>query len=269
MVALTGFTAPLFVPANHPMRFAKAAASGADAIIIDLEDAVPADEKAEARDSLPQAILGLDVPVYVRINSFETPWFAQDVAICSAANIAGIMLPKTQDAISIAQIQKLANHPLPVIAQIETAIGVANLQDISTSEHLVQLAFGSIDYALDLNCSESRDALLLARSQLVFYSRLANLAAPLDGVTTSLDDADLLKDDSLYASSLGFGGKLAIHPKQIAVIKEAFAPTAPQIKWAKQVLKAAEAANGAAVRLNGQMIDQPVIARASRILKTI
>lgn len=249
--------APLFVPATRPERFAKAAASGADAVIIDLEDAVASTDKVSARDALRSAKGSL----MVRINGSNTPWFADDVLACKALGIAAIMLPKVERVGEIEHLNILSNN-VPIIALIESALGLANARALAASG-VARLAFGSLDFAFDLGCAHEPDALLFARSELVMASRLAGIAAPLDGVTVAIDDAALLQQDSQRAASLGFGGKLCIHPKQIETVLVAFRPSADEIAWAQKIMLAAD--DGVA-NVEGTMVDAPVRLRAQRIL---
>ena len=255
--------APLFVPADRPERFAKAGFSGADAIIIDLEDAVAPDRKTLARaqisrsGALPQNIL-----IYVRLNARFTPWHNEDMAALAALDVAGIVLPKVESAADVEAVAALLKKR-EVIALIETAAGLAAARQIAGAAATTRLAFGSIDFCADLGMAHTREALLMARSELVLASRLGGLPAPLDGVTASLGDAKLAEDDARYAASLGFGGKLCIHPAQIAPVKLGFAPSEAEIAWAARVLAAAE--DGAAA-VDGAMVDAPVRARARRIM---
>src|SRR5215470_2193604 len=171
--------APLFVPADRPDRFAKAAASGADAVIIDLEDAVAPERKAAVRDALSREVLPA-APILLRINAASTEWFAADAAAARALGVDGVLLPKSEGAGDLDKVRAIAG-PLDVVALIESARGVANARTIAAGG-AARLAFGSIDYAVDLGCSHERGALLAARSELVLASRLAGILAPLDGV---------------------------------------------------------------------------------------
>lgn len=254
--------APLFVPATRPDRIAKAARSGADAIIVDLEDAVPESEKVSARAGLSEFLADVPVPVVVRVNAVDSAWFADDIAFVRAMGIPTVMLPKTQSAADIAAI----GGGIAVIGLVETALGVVSLPDICTAPDLLQLAFGSIDYALDAGCTEEREALLLARLSIVTHARARNLAAPLDGVTVSVSDAAMIRSDTEYALRLGFGGKLLIHPQQVAPVLAAMRPSAQQLDWAQRVCAADDASGGAAVLLEGRMIDAPVIKKARQML---
>ena len=147
------------------------------------------------------------------------------------------------------------------IALIESARGLAAARDIARA--CGRLAFGSVDFAADLGCAHTREALLLARLELVLASRLAGLPAPLDGVTTAIHDDALVESDARHAAELGFGGKLLIHPKQVAAALRGFAPGEAEIAWARRVLAAG---GDGAVAVDGMMIDAPVRLRAERIL---
>lgn len=256
MSALDTIVAPLFVPANQPGRFAKAAASGADAIILDLEDAVSADEKASARANLTADLGGL--PVLVRINAAGTPWHADDLAAVARLPLAGIMLPKAEDGAVVSRVGEVHR----VVALIESARGIAHARELAALEGVARLAFGSIDYAADLGCAHEREALLGARTELVLASRLAGLPQPIDGVTAEFRDDARSSDDARYARSLGFAGKLAIHPAQIAAIVQGFLPSEQEIAWAARVL----AGGDGAVAIDGMMVDEPVRIRARQIL---
>jgi citrate lyase subunit beta/citryl-CoA lyase len=262
--------APLFVPATRPERFLKAAHSGADAIIIDLEDAVAAAEKEEARARLAAFDLAtLPVPVYVRTNASNTQWFVDDLDAIARMAVAGIVLPKTETEDDLRDVAERSGEALPVIGLIETAVGVNGLPQLGQASNLAQMAFGSIDFALDIGARHQRDSLLLTRSALVLHARAARLPAPLDGVTVAISDAGALAADCDHAAALGFGGKLAIHPGQIEAIRTAFRPSAEEVAWARKVLSAEADAAGAAVKLDGAMIDAPVAERARRILARV
>lgn len=262
MTGLSQITVPLFVPGNRPERFEKAAASGADAIIIDLEDAVPADAKDIARKSLSTRFP--DVPVLIRINGEGTPWHAEDIAAVSAVPaVAGIVVPKAELAGGLATLA--GESRIPVLALIETARGLSQARDIAALVGIERLVFGSVDFCADLGCAHTREALLAARSELVLASRLAQLAAPVDGVTTSIDDTELAASDARHALELGFGAKLAIHPRQIQAIWSGLRPQQSEIDWANKVL----ASGAGATAVEGAMVDEPVRIRARAILARV
>jgi citrate lyase subunit beta/citryl-CoA lyase len=253
---------PLFVPADRPERYAKAVSSGADAVIIDLEDAVAPAAKIAARNALCRpGALPAGADIYIRVNGSQTPWHEADLAAVSGLKIAGVMVPKAE---SPAQME-IVSACLPgvlLIALIETAAGLAAARALARVPNVARLAFGSIDFCADVGMMHQRDALLTARAELVLASRLAALTAPLDGVTEAINDPVLTENDATYARTLGFGGKLCIHPNQIIAARRGFAPSAAEIAWARRVLAAA--GEGAAA-VDGAMIDAPVRIRAARI----
>jgi citrate lyase subunit beta/citryl-CoA lyase len=258
----------LFVPAQRPERFDKALASGADAVILDLEDAVPPAEKDAARDAVTRWLHGHEASpspqILVRINASETPQHAADVAACQHG-VHGVVLPKSERESELARLAR----DLPGVALlplIETALGFAAVADLAHALQVQRLVFGSIDFQLDLGIDGEGEELLYFRSQLVLQSRLAGLAAPVDGVSTVLDDVQRVHAEALRARRFGMGAKLCIHPRQVEPVHRAFAPTPVQIDWARRVLAAAEGAGGAAVALDGAMVDRPVILRAQALL---
>jgi citrate lyase subunit beta/citryl-CoA lyase len=248
--------APLFVPGDRPERFAKAAASAADAVIIDLEDAVAPARKQAARQALVTDFT--DKPVFVRINGPDTPWHEEDVRALEQLSIAGIIFPKAEN---ITELSRLAGAH-GIIALIETVAGLAEARAIARSGQVRRLAFGSVDFAADLGCDHDREALAAARAEILLASRLASLPAPLDGVTTRLDDLSVSRDDARYARRLGFGGKLCIHPAQVPVVLDGFRPSEEEVAWARQVLET----DAGATSVDGAMVDEPVRVRARSIL---
>lgn len=253
----------LFVPGNRPERFSKACAAGADAVIVDLEDAVPFAEKAVARAALA-AWLSADYPVLIRINAADTEWFADDLALCGLPGVAGIVLSKAENVSDIALVERAG--AAAILPLIESAAGFGNLRAIAQASRVQRLLFGSIDLQLDLGISGEREELLYFRSKLVLVSRLAGIAAPVDGVSTAIDDAQRLVDDATHARKMGFGGKLCIHPQQVGHVNGCFRASGDEIAWARRVLEAASRAQGAVVALDGKMIDRPVILQAEKIL---
>ena len=259
------FSLPLFVPADRPERYPKAMAAGADCIIIDLEDAVAPADKIQARNMLFNALSGMDGSdtIVVRINPYGSVWHGDDVAFIRRCKIAGVMLPKTESSSGLRSVKDALGHHVPVIALIESAAGIAAARKIATRAH--QLAFGSIDFASDVGCSHTRDALLLARSELVIASRNAGRPQPIDGVTTNIRDEATVEDDARYAASLGFGGKLLIHPAQVAAARRGLAPSDSDVSWARKVVDASSGSG--AIAVDGSMVDAPVLARAHNILQ--
>jgi citrate lyase subunit beta / citryl-CoA lyase len=254
----------LFVPGDRPERFDKAWSVGAGTVIIDLEDAVAPAAKAAARSSIAQW-LDAARPVAVRINAANTEWFQEDLHLCRHPGVGAVMLPKAEDAAEIGAVRSTAPDAA-VLPLVESARGFANAQALASAPGVLRLVFGSIDFQLDLGIQGEGEELLFFRSQLVLVSRLAGIAAPVDGVSMALSDPEALRAEVLRARRLGFGAKLCIHPRQVAVVESGFAPSPEERAWAMRVLEAADRAGGAAVALDGQMIDKPVVLRARALL---
>jgi citrate lyase subunit beta/citryl-CoA lyase len=254
----------LFVPGDRPDRFEKAARSGADRNILDLEDAVGAADKARARASVAQWFAGGGRGI-VRINGADTPWFADDIAMALSSPIDGLMLPKACAA-SVAALSGLMSGKGRAIALIESVAGVVEIHAVASSPVVCRLAFGSVDFALDSGMAGDGEETNAVRAALILASRYAGLPAPIDGVATALDDAAGLARDVERARRFGFGAKLAIHPRQIAAINAGFLPSEKEVAWARGVLASAAASGDGAKAFGGEMIDRPVIERARRIV---
>ena len=271
----------LFVPANRPDRYGKALASGADAVIVDLEDAVAPAAKTQARDTLAdwlaqQANLQANQQdkLWVRINAADTEWYADDVRCFANAPIAGIVLPKADDCDAIRNIAQHFVGPRSrsrLLPLIETAVGIAQMRDIARAQHVERLVFGSIDLQVDLGiqCEPQESELTHLRVEMVIASRLANIAQPVDGVTTTFDDLPFLEHAVSRARRIGFGAKLCIHPRQVEMVNQGFLPNAEEIVWARAVMAAVKQSDGGAISLNGKMIDKPVIMQAEKFLRLI
>jgi citrate lyase subunit beta/citryl-CoA lyase len=254
--------APLFVPATRLDRLSKAAQSGADAIIIDLEDAVAAKDKVAARDALTTAELP-PLPVILRINGAGTAWFEDDLRMTAVGRFAAVMLPKSENAATIAGMGAYLGAGLAVLALVETARGIANLGEIVAAPGVRRLVFGSVDFSADIGCAHEPESLLFARAQIVLAARLGGLAAPIDGVTLAVDDEAAAEIDARRAAALGFSGKLCIHPRQVAPVLRGFSPAPAELAWAEEVLAAS---SDGAVAVGGTMIDAPVRRRAEQIV---
>lgn len=256
----------LFVPADRPERFMKAASAGADAIIIDLEDAVPPASKDLARRGLPEGLASLpaETPIFLRVNGIGTPWHGADIEMATALRVAGIVLPKAESAADIGAVRNHLAETTVLVALVETARGLSAVDEIAAA--CDRVAFGSVDFAADLGCAHSREPLLFARSRIVVAARLAGHARPIDGVTLSIKDEAATEDDARHAAALGFAGKLLIHPAQIAAARRGLSPSADDIVWAERV--ASSAGDGAARAVDGVMVDGPVLARAQNILRS-
>lgn len=255
--------APLFVPADRSELFAKAPRSGADAIILDLEDAVSRDNKDAARAALRCDFT--DLPIIVRINPPGTPWHDADLAAVAALPVAGLMLPKSEDPALLANLAGTLGPDTSLLALIESAAGLAAARAIAAVPGVTHLVFGSIDFCADIGAAHQREVLLPTRSELVLAARLAGISAPIDGVTARLDDLADTHSDAAHARALGMSGKLCIHPRQVAEVKRAFAPSEDEIRWAERVL----ASGDGATTVDGAMVDEPVRLRARAILAAV
>jgi citrate lyase subunit beta/citryl-CoA lyase len=261
----------LFVPGNRPERFGKALASGADAVVIDLEDAVQPHAKGAARDAITRwsetAAEEARARVVVRVNDARSNDVDEDLRMLQACGLAVAMLPKAESAGQIALVRDRVPGAR-VLALIETARGVANVHEVARAEGVSRLVFGTLDYALDLDLDivDASDGLSHAASVLALASRVADLPAPVAGVTPQIDDEPRLLSDLAWARRHGFGAKLCIHPAQVQPIHEALTPDASAVDWARRVL-AAEAASPGAAQLDGRMIDLPVVLQARRLLQ--
>lgn len=255
----------LYVPGNRPERFDKALAAGADAVIVDFEDAVPPGEKEAARAAV-SAWLSASKPVLVRVNAANTEWFEPDLAACDAAGVAGIVLPKA-GAIEARVITLCRRRGIPLYPIVETAAGMAQVESVAATPGVRCIMFGTVDFQFELGLDGDGDELVYYRSRLVLASKNAGIQPPVDGPCTSWEDTALLQADCLRVRKLGFGGKLCIHPKQVAGVNAAFSPSEAEVAWARKVLDAAQRSGGAAVAVDGRMIDRPVILKAEQIIE--
>jgi citrate lyase subunit beta/citryl-CoA lyase len=258
----------LFVPGSRPDRFAKACAAGAHAVVIDLEDSVAAADKIAARTAVAAWVTPAQ-PVLVRVNVATSEWFRDDLKLGGKPGISGVLLPKAE---RIEDIRLVAEHfgpAVPILPQIETAQGFLSAREMAGTKGVQRLLFGSIDFQLDLGMSAEEDELLYFRSRIVLISRLAGIQSPVDGVTTDIDSPERIRADTLRAKRMGFGAKMCIHPKQVPLVNECFAPTAEEEAWARRVVEASEAVHGGATSVDGKMVDRPVLARAEKILEVV
>jgi (S)-citramalyl-CoA lyase len=262
----------LFVPATRPERFSKALASGADAVIIDLEDAVERENKEKARRNLADFAGGNPAAKFlIRVNDATTPWFEYDMAVCGRLeNVSGILLPKAE---TVGQVTAALAAGKPVLPIIESARGVLALGEIAAVAGVDRLSFGSLDLMLDLGTvPDTEGATLLLnhiRCQILLQSRVHGLAAPLDGVYPNFADQAGLARLAGQVRDMGFGGMLCIHPAQVATIHAAFAPAPADVEWAGRVVAQADATGSSAFKVDGKMVDLPVIERARRILAAV
>ena len=273
--ALASARSFLFVPANRPERYAKALASGADAVIIDLEDAVAPDSKAQALQTLVQSFGELDTAqrhrLLVRINAAGTPWYAGDLAALRglvSQGLGGIMVSKAESAAVLAEVAAHAGSSCALVPLVESVAGLDAVDALAACPRAARLAFGHLDFQADagLACDVGELELIPVRLALVLASRRAGLAAPVDGISPGMQDAQQLSLDAARSRRCGFGGKLCIHPAQAAVVNAAFSPSEAELDWAQRVQAAFEAAGGGVFSLDGRMVDAPVLRLAQLTL---
>jgi citrate lyase subunit beta/citryl-CoA lyase len=268
----------LFAPASHERHAAKAVSgeAGADAVILDLEDAVRPEDKPAARARIRRLLPG-KVPVWVRINAMATAHAYADMVAVVAPGLAGVVMPKVESGTEVAmadwllrQLERAAGLPDGTVAlmpSVETARGLAAVRDMATGRAR-QIMFGALDFSLDAGMAPAagRDGLLWARAQLVIACRATGMLPPIDTVYPELTNQAGLAEEAAQARRLGFAGKACVHPSQVPVVHAAFAPTTEEVAWARRVLEAFAAAGEGAIRVDGQLVDEPVVARARQII---
>jgi citrate lyase subunit beta / citryl-CoA lyase len=254
----------LFVPATRPERVAKAQASGAHQVIVDLEDAVAPADKDAARAEV--AALSVEGGCLVRINGPGTPFHDDDLAaIAGLGWVTGVVVPKVGSGDDLAAVSSRLPDGVALLPLIESAVAIRAVDDIADGG-ATRLLLGSADYSADLGVEPGAEVLAYPRSRLVVASAAAGLAPPVDGPALRLDDPAGLAAEAALARSLGFTGKLCIHPAQVGPVNDAFAPRPDEVAWARDLLEAAEAAGTGVFVHDGTMVDAPVLRRARRIL---
>jgi citrate lyase subunit beta / citryl-CoA lyase len=254
----------LFAPGHNAKLLGRVFEAGADAVMLDLEDAVPPDAKDTARAMVAEALA--DRPAWVRVNAARTELCQADLAAVGGRAF-GIRIPKTEAADDVRWVAERAPGK-PIICAIESARGVLAAAEIAAVPGVRHLAMGGVDLQHDLNAGNGNLQTLYVRSHLVVVSRAAGLEPPIDSVWPRLEDEAGLREQATFARSLGFFGKSAIHPRQLPVLHEVFTPSEQELGWAREVVAAFEAAGGAALRLpGGEFVDLPVAQRARRLLQ--
>ena len=274
----------LFVPADNLRKAGKALMLNADGVVLDLEDAVAISEKANARNALKEVLtLPRRGDVFIRVNSAQTDFILADLQSAVVKGIKGIVLAKSESAEEIRQVDWLMRllekeggltpGAMEIIPFIESANAIINAPAIAASSPRVSRMFlGGVDYVQDIGTTFSRagSEIFYARSQLVVASRAAGIEAPIDSVYPDFKDIEGLVADAKLVRQMGFQGKLAIHPGQIAPLNEVFAPTEEEIAWAKKIVTVfdeSEAKGLAILQVDGKMIEYPIANRARRILQ--
>jgi citrate lyase subunit beta/citryl-CoA lyase len=254
----------LFAPGHNAKLLGKVFDAGADAIMLDLEDAVPREAKEQARTMVARA-LG-DHEAWVRVNLPRTDLCAADLeAVGDKAY--GIRIPKAESAEDVEWVAERAPGK-PIICAIESAVGLLAAAEIAAAPGVRHLAMGGVDLRRDLNAEAGNLQTLYARSHIVVASRAAGLEPPIDSVYPRLDDDVGLREQAEFARSLGFFGKSAIHPRQLPILHDVFTPSEEEVAWAREVVAAFEASAGEALQLpSGEFVDVPVAERARRVLE--
>lgn len=276
----------LFAPGNHPRKVEKVFAAGADAVILDLEDAVAIAEKPATRHVVAAALRrGRRCLGYVRVNAMATNYCYGDLAAIVGPGLDGIVLPKVEAPWQLKAVDWLLGEleranglvagGIDLLPIVETGAGVAAAREIAASGSRVKrLAFGAGDYSLDMNLPWTRDEdeMAHARATLAVASRAGGLEPPIDTVFTDLRDRDGFAASARRALAMGYQGKMCIHPAQVPIANEVFTPSAAEVARAQAIVAAfreAEQAGSASIQLDGQFIDYPIVERARRVLDTI
>jgi citrate lyase subunit beta/citryl-CoA lyase len=259
----------LYVPANQPDRFAKAVAAGPDLVVFDLEDAVPVDDKADARGwAVAWIAANAQGAVEVRVNAPGTPWLSDDLAAVAAVPSVRIRVPKVESAADVRAVLEQVPSAR-ITALIESPLGLERAFEIASADpRVVAVALGEADLSSALGVDSSA-GLAWARGRLVAASRAAGLGAPMMSVYPHVNDPDGLRRTCLEGRELGFVGRTAIHPRQLATIVESFTPSAVQVAEAEALLAAVEkagtAAGGVIVLPDGRMVDPAMVGRAREL----
>lgn len=256
----------LFVPGDRPERFDKAVASGAHAVILDLEDAVTPAHKLTARAAIQGWLLQTQARVWLRVNAADSPWYSEDCALFELAAVCGVMLPKAEDASALARLATALRPDQSIIPLIESVAGWFDALALAKAPKVHRLAFGSMDFMVDSGIQGDGEELDAVRTQLVLVSRLAGVQSPIDGVSLAIDNTQQLEADVHRARRYGLGAKLCIHPKQIAAVHNGFMATPQEIDWAHRVLNALAGNPLGAITVDGKLVDKPIALRAQAIL---
>ena len=267
------FRTLLFVPGDRPERFEKALAAGADAVCIDLEDAVAPPAKAAARETVRAFLSGRGAAsgpkLGVRVNAVGSPEGEADVAALAGLAAAFVMIPKAQGPSDLAAVRAgLGREPAPLWPIAESAEAIRCVWEIAAAPGVGGVLFGGVDYAADLGCTLDWDALLYARGALAVACARAGVEL-MDVPHTSIPDLADLAASTARVKAMGFTGRACIHPSQVAPVAAVFTPTTAELDRARRICAAFDAAGGSAALLDGKLIELPVVRSARRLLETI
>jgi|tagenome__1003787_1003787.scaffolds.fasta_scaffold20897689_2 citrate lyase subunit beta/citryl-CoA lyase len=255
----------LFVPGDRPERFAKAHSAGADAVVLDLEDSVDPAHTELARAAVRHALERSARPSMVRLSGPGEEDLDGDLPVLGPA-LSGVLVPKAEDPATIGRLITRLPEGVPVVLLVETARGVLAAASLAQMPRVTRLALGTVDLEADSGLSQDADVLRSVRVGMTLASRAAGIAGPVDGVCTDVMDRATTAAAAREAVRAGFTGKLCIHPRQVPPVNEVFRPAAEAVSWAQRVLTAAETQGTGAFRLDGEMVDAPVVARARAVI---
>jgi citrate lyase subunit beta/citryl-CoA lyase len=262
----------LFVPGDRPDRFESATSSGADVVIIDLEDGVtPGAEEQALHNAMAALSRSGGLSTMVRVRPTGTRFFTEQVdALCgdrgtTPPGLMGLMLAKAGRAADAGELRERLPNDLALIALIESANGVASAAEIAAVPGVTRLAFGALDFSLDIGAEPLVENLVYPRTHLVISSRVGGIAAPLESPSLEIERTDVTEAAARRARSSGFGGMLCIHPGQLAAVRRGFTPTEADVEWARSVLEG----EGGAAQIDGKMVDRPITERARQVLRRL
>ena len=263
----------LFSPGDQPELLRKAPGTGADTVVFDLEDAVAPDAKQGARETVTDVLtdpgFDPDCEVCVRVNADRETARADIDAVAGAARLDAVMVPKVEtaaDAEAVAGMLAQHDRELPLVALCESAAGVLHAETIAAVDAVDAVAFGAEDLAADIGATRTEEGteVLHAREHVVLAAAAAGVDA-IDTVFTDIEDTDRLASETTFALELGYDGKMCIHPGQVDVVNDAFTPSEERVAWARRVLEATEGSAAGVVRVDGEMIDAPLVAQAETV----
>lgn len=258
----------LFSPGDQPELMRKAPETDADVVVFDLEDGVAPSNKQMGREAVAEVLSELDCDCEVCV---RVPAECDDLSFLGNSPPDSVMCPKTESATDITDLSALLDEQglsIPVLALCETAGGILHAEEIAAAPATTAIAFGAEDLSADIGANRTKDGteVLYAREHVVLAASAANVDA-IDTVFTDIEDTTRLTEETEFARDFGYDGKMAIHPAQVPVINDAFVPTEEQIEWAERVLDAHDEHEGKGVfRVEGEMIDAPLISRAEDVL---
>jgi len=272
----------LFVPADSPRKMANARNLRPDALIYDLEDAVPIPGKVEARRLLTEELTSFINPrpkIFVRVNGIGSPFVEDDLRACVRREVAGIVLPKCHDATQIAEVHQelsrlenqisMLDGSVKLLPILESAKGVTRAGEIArSSSRMIGLFFGGEDFCADMGITRTKegDEIGVARSLVALAAKSERLEA-IDGPFTDFHDRAGLLEETRRVIKMGFTGKALIHPNQIETVHQAMTPSDEEITLAQEIVSAFENSGSGVVVVRGKMIDEPVVAQARKALK--